>query len=817
MARGWSEAAGDGGWFGAWSSGEDGVPAFDVGDPVAIGGRTGVVLPDGGAGALWHQVANAGITATAHADGGTTVWATDRGVTRLTGDGRGWRLLGAPSVPGARRARWVPGGAVWTDRVATAAGPVRIERRLSVLPGTDAVLRVDVTLVGPTGALDGATWEECWRPDPYPLVLGGLMSPAIDPPDDVVGAARFTWRALYRTSAVSRAATDRYRRAFARLSTYLAEPRPGERSLVFVPTRPVRDAPAVAAATGATGASRAAGAVEADPPPAWFDLHLPRLVITVLSTPGDDTDWSAVELDPVAGSVQVALDGRAEQHLTLAVALAVDDDDARRLAALAAAPGHEPAAAARSWAGLVEVSGTGHPVLEREAAWHGAYLVGAETFDAAFGRRFVAQGSAYQFVHGLHGAPRDYCIFAVPLALIDPVAAREQLEVVLRMTRPSGSMVYAHTGRGRLTSGGIHAAPTDLPLFLLWALTEYVWSTGDVAFLDRVVPFAPPDDGPGGTVRERVLLAWRYVRDRIGRGGHGLLRVGSGDWADPISAMVPDRHAFHERGESGFNTALGVFALPRAADLIGADHPGEAEAMRAFAGELRAAMADAWAGDWFLRGFDGLGGPVGDGHLFVDGQVWALIAGIGTDEQRSLLVRALTERCVQPSPIGATILDRPHPNRAGMLAPGWDCNGGVWAAINALLAWGLAAHDPIAAWDLVERQSLAAHARAYPGVWYGVWSGPDAYNAWFGSRPGETFVQPATPMTEYPVMNANAHAGPLLALLRALGVETGPGGLVVHPGRAPAGWRFATPAVVLTGEGAEPTGNPHSPPVAADG
>jgi hypothetical protein len=192
-------------------------------------------------------------------------------------------------------------------------------------------------------------------------------------------------------------------------------------------------------------------------------------------------------------------------------------------------------------------------------------------------------------------------------------------------------------------------------------------------------------------------------------------------------------------------------------------------------------MAESFNGRWFVRGYDGLGHAVGGDHLFVDGQVWALIAGVGTDDQRRRVIDEVWERCVAPSPIGATILDRAHPVRLSMLAPGWDCNGGVWAAINALLAWGVAVHDAGRAWELVQRQSLAAHTRAYPHVWYGQWSGPDAYNAHFGSRPGETFVQPATPMREWPVLNANAHAGPLLALLRTLGVETGPDGISVAP------------------------------------
>jgi hypothetical protein len=173
--------------------------------------------------------------------------------------------------------------------------------------------------------------------------------------------------------------------------------------------------------------------------------------------------------------------------------------------------------------------------------------------------------------------------------------------------------------------------------------------------------------------------------------------------------------------------------------------------------------------------------------------VWCLIAGIGTESQRQRLVGQIADRNDHPSPVGATILDRPHPVRAGMLAPGWDCNGGVWAALGGLLTWGYARHDPALAWEHLRRQTFAAHARAYPHVWYGIWSGPDAYNAHFGSGAGETFVQPATPMTEFPVMNSNAHAGPLLGLLRVLGIETDPSGVVVRP-RGPVlpSWRLST-------------------------
>lgn len=750
----------DGGRFGRWIEDPDGTPWFELRPP----GRA-AVLPPGGSGAVWHHVGNGALTATVAAGGWTTLYATARGMVRLTGPRSRWGLASWPGgVP--TRARFGPGSVTWQR----ARGGLTVTRRLAAAPDDVPVARVEVTVEGSRTRAD--RWEEHWQPEVFPLLVGALMSRWLPPPPGYDRAGRLVWHATYGLSQLSRTITDALRRALGRGRYRPATVAADGRALVVPPRRWAAEAPL--------------------DPPTWWDPALPALVVAALEGSGG-SGTVGVEAGGAGGVVWAAVPaGEAPVELTFAVGLADGPDDIDRL--VAHAGGFTVAGAARRWGRLVVADLPGRPALAREARWHAAALLGARQPDAHLRGRYVAQGSAYGFIHGLQGAPRDYALAAVPLTFVDPVAARETLEVIMRLTRPSGAVHYAHTGRGRATGGGIHASPTDLPIFTLWALTDYVWATGDRGFLDRPVPFWPLAAQRSATPRERVVLAARYLAERVGVGPHGLLRVGSGDWADPISAMVADRRAFHHHGESGFNTAFAVYALPRAAELVADSHPAEAGAMRDLADQLRAAMAGAWTGEWFLRGFDGRGAPVGDRHLFLDGQVWCLIAGIGTDAQRSTLVRSIAQRCDDPSPIGATILDRPHPVRFGMLAPGWDCNGGVWAAINGLLAWGYALHDPARAWRCLEAQGLAAHARAYPGIWYGIWSGPDAYNAHFGHRPGETFVQPATPMAEFPVGNANAHLGPLLGLLRVLGVETDPTGIVVRD-RGPGGperWRLAT-------------------------
>jgi len=766
----------DGGSFGRWSADAEGLPRFDfAADP---GAR--LVLPEGDARRCWHQVGNDRVIATAHAGGWTTLYFCDRGFLRLSDpdparparlggvwsvfDAGGARLLWPFTAGAIRRASWGMGYAEWEAE----AGGVSLCRRVWAPFGDLPVLRADVSICGAAGG----TYEERWGLDFYPLLLGGLMTRWSEPPGGHSSRERLWWRAMMAASSASRAVTERLRRAYRKRLGLRLQERPHEATLAVVPEY---DGPFKARSLDQ---------------PAWFDSYPKPVYFAALHgpLPAHRLDGDGIALRAPIG------DGTAEFSF-----LVGSIEETKWPALLAEARAATREQSAQAWRRQVRVQIPELPWAGREAAWHGYYLRSAQVRDDYFGARILPQGSAYGYVHGLHGAVRDYALAAVPLAFLDPDGARDNLRLIMQMTRANGVMYYSHAGFGKCTSAAMHDWPTDLPLFFLWALSEYVWASGARDFLDEVVPFYPRHDGASSTVRERVLLAWRYLRSEIGTGEHGLLRCGSGDWSDPISLMVESRRAFYRRGESGFNTAFAVYVLPRAADLIADRHPEIAAQMRQFSCKLWAAMDRAWTGRWFLRGWDGRGNPIGAEHLFLDGQVWALIAGIGGEQKCRTLIEEIRTRLDDPSPIGAMILDRPHPVRMGALGKGWDCNGGVWAAINGLLCWAYSLYEPELAWRNWKKQSLAAHATAYPNVWYGIWSGPDAYNAHYADHAGETFLHPATPMQEFPVMNSNAHALPLLALLRLAGVETTRDGVRIRRQSLPGdGWEVTTPLLRVT-------------------
>ena len=120
----------------------------------------------------------------------------------------------------------------------------------------------------------------------------------------------------------------------------------------------------------------------------------------------------------------------------------------------------------------------------------------------------------------------------------------------------------------------------------------------------------------------------------------------------------------------------------------------------------------------------------------------------------------------------------------------------VWPAISQLLTWGYAhSGHPEEAWRSFTRHSFAQHARRFPDVWFNIWSGPDG----IFSTTGRTWLSPATPMSDFPVMNVNQDAMALLAMLRVCGIEPARlgDGLVIAPQPPPAEFELDTALLYL--------------------
>jgi hypothetical protein len=449
----------------------------------------------------------------------------------------------------------------------------------------------------------------------------------------------------------------------------------------------------------------------------------------------------------------------------------------------------------------------GEEWVDRELLWHHYYLRSNLTYDDFFREHILSQGHVYQYTFGFQGAARDPLQHALPFTFTDPEVVQEVLRYTLKEVQPDGSIPYGIVGHGVRMPAPFR--PSDQEMWLLWLASEYVLATRDLEFLDEEVPTWPVhgEAAARATVADLLERCYRHLVTVTGTGVHGLMRLSNGDWNDgAVLGFVPDDKVaeVRENGESVLNAAFATYALDiygRMLEFAGdTDLAGDA---RDRAEAQRVAVGEQWTGRWFRRQWltEELGW-IGDDVLWLEPQPWAIIGGTATPGQASVLAEAVDELLRRPSSIGAALLSQPLEGID--LPPGELTNGGVWPSINGTLVWALSRVDGERAWDEWRKNTLAAHAEAHPDVWYGIWSGPDSYNSFHSTRPGETFVQPPPTedperpdptlnWTDFPVMNMHPHAWTLYDVVKLLGVEFTPAGVEVRPSLPQPEYEFTSP------------------------
>ncbi|WP_433428262.1 GH36-type glycosyl hydrolase domain-containing protein [Nonomuraea sp. CA-141351] len=415
---------------------------------------------------------------------------------------------------------------------------------------------------------------------------------------------------------------------------------------------------------------------------------------------------------------------------------------------------------------LPRASAARAPEAGREIPWHAALLTGAACADGVLGGHTLDQGSCYSFRHGFNGAARDPLQHALPLVYIEPDLALSVLRNTCAWGGPDGDLPYA-LGPDKQPWTGLFR-PSDQNLWALWLAAEYLSATGDEAAFHAKVPYHPVHEAPEVPLHENLRRQFRFLTDAVGRGEHGHIRMLNADWNDmAITESGVPREVMIAQGESVLNSAMAAWVLPRYATLAErlGDDATAAEA-RKLGEELRELVAGEWNGRWYRRAY-GPGTVVGDDDLWLEVQPWAILCGAAPPERAVELLRTIECTSAADSPLGAR-LRWPVRDEYG---PGGV--GTIWYAINMTLVWAAAGHLPELAWDWWRRMTLAAHTTAYPDVWEGTLSGPDAYLAPETGRPGRTWdlADVGVAMQAYPVANLHSHSQPLLAYLRLLGVE----------------------------------------------
>jgi cellobiose phosphorylase len=316
------------------------------------------------------------------------------------------------------------------------------------------------------------------------------------------------------------------------------------------------------------------------------------------------------------------------------------------------------------------------------------------------------------------------------LALIHTQPSLLRAQIVLCASRQFQEGDVQHwwqTPAGR----GIRSHCSDDYLWLPFAASRYVLTTGDTGVLDESIPFIqgrrlnPGEDSYYDLPRQSEKSASLYEHCQraviwgLRFGKHGLPLMGTGDWNDGMN-MVGEKG----KGESiwlGFFLHHVLEQFKEVARLRG-DLPfverceKEAVAMR------QQLEMHGWDGEWYRRAYFDDGTPLGsisspECQIDSIAQSWAVLSGAGDNQRVRTAMDALDKRLVNRKDILVQLLATPfdksdlQPGYIKGYPPGVRENGGqythaaVWSAM-AFAALG----DNQRAWELLTMLNPLNHS-----------------------------------------------------------------------------------------------------------
>jgi hypothetical protein len=702
--------------FGQWTADPWGLPAYDY----AIDELTNPIAPQSelsGSRDAWSQVGNDHVVADAFNLGYTQLWSQDRlyqwtnyydASRQHYAGGYGYLNTGGKVISTLYDDR--PAGATTSRRFGvgyyakSTSVPGVSEKDTVYAPfGDDSLLLHDVTITNTSGSVQSGSYFEYW--DLNPEVQAGKQLPR--------GYRSPTWDPSSRTLSVAQLPDDVDTQPLTIFASALNSPVSAydtDTSAFF--GSGTRAAPAAVTAGKLTDsiAPPAANGAEGD---GMFAFQSPYHLAAGQSVTFRYA-YGYAHPGHVAGMVSRYRDavdplGQSEQRW-------------------------------QGWLPKVDL-GSSDTWLARELEWD-AYTVRSDsTYEDCAGHHILSQGGYYQYFFGFQGAFRDPLQHMLPMIWSDPGLAREVIEYSAQeQPAGTGAIPYALISMCRRYDLG---TSDDLDQWLLWGTAEYVLATRDWGLLNKQIPYY---QGAGsGSLWEHLKLAFQHQENVIRTGPHNEYLTGAtGDWSDFSTE-------FSQMTESNLLTAQAAYIYPRLA--VVADHIGDAT----FAAQLRAAgtrdlatvKGEYVSAGWFARGYSGAR-QFGAGAMFSEPQPWALLAGAASAQQAAQVVANYRRYLVGvgapggPTKIGAALAPgSSDPGASEQTEPpvngSREWPGGAWFAVNGWWTWSLAQLDGTVAgaaadaWDEFQRNTLAAHATAFPDHWDGVISVDDECAAYFQS------------------------------------------------------------------------------------
>ena len=470
-----------------------------------------------------------------------------------------------------------------------------------------------------------------------------------------------------------------------------------------------------------------------------YDGYPPSLLLHVAATDGIHPHFQTANIAPgrdrLAAAIKLLLQPGESREFNFVIGLA---PEAKPDAILALGESLKPTPDGEHFRAdwkhrLPDLSHENDPVFRREMVWDAYNLEAMATYSEYYHETYLPQGTTYDYDMGITAAPRDHLQHALALCYTDPALAKSCLRFVLKKMTSQGEIIYTDYGFGKTSNVAWNTSDQQLYLFL--AVAEYLRITGDTDFLLEETQYLPMDANYMGTTLDKLDRAFMYLRDEVGTGPHGLIRLMNSDWSDMIYADHSVLRYFFS-SESHMNSAMALTVLPELAQQLelAAGRKNSSlkreQLLKLVAGLKRyhALIQDAFYHDLGERTFSRRlyfddNTAFGDDNMHLEPQSFLLQAPDFPMERKRVLLEEVRQRLLNGEVQGPR--QREHSVSEPLFGAGIGENGGFWYALAGPMIVGIGTFDKPAAWEMLRQMTFDNFARNFPDDWVGQWTAAD--------------------------------------------------------------------------------------------
>ncbi len=375
---------------------------------------------------------------------------------------------------------------------------------------------------------------------------------------------------------------------------------------------------------------------------------------------------------------------------------------------------------------LPDFSNEKNEVLRREMLWNAHMVEASAKYSDYYKETFIPQGTVYSYHYGDNISNRDHLQAALPACYTNPPLAKSCIRYVIKHSEVDGEIKRGNTGYGYTPPSLFKES--DEQLFFFNTISEYLLITKDFGFLNERVAYYPAEYGKTDVVLNILKKYFVYLRDEVGIGPNGLVRMLNSDWSDSFFHEYSP-NVYSGTAESHLNSAMVLSIFPKLIDALHQSGNPETSSFIVALENYRKSIEKSYMKDLGDRKFSARAYldsnlRFGVDNVCIEPQGYLLQIPNLPTERKKEIYEYLKGKILATEKIGARTREKPL---WGGKPEGED--GGIWFSLEYPLLLGVATFDKKEAESMLMKFSFQNYSKQYPEYWVGHWTAADEVNS----------------------------------------------------------------------------------------